>query len=222
MRFMILNVLKCYVLISIRKVYWKEDWEEIKKNDRYWTQLKCLISFDTQFDSAVSKMSQQPKMSMCVDPGEDFGNILNSQAEKDNRLIAAQVVPMVTWVAALRPCWWIDSVWRLCPTTVRKSCGWSSLQRSSFEGRMLSGRKMRSEEPKIFFHIVRYWYSDFHFCNISLEFACSFQTVVYICIYIVYPEYTCWMNMNKCVQQERKATVIESGMKPRKSLDFLR
>ena len=29
-RFMILNVLKCYVLISIRKVYWKEDWEEIK------------------------------------------------------------------------------------------------------------------------------------------------------------------------------------------------
>ena len=62
------------------------------------------------FDSAVSKMSQQPKMSMCVDPGEDFGNNLNSQAEKDNRLIAAQVVPMVTWVAALRPCWWIDSV----------------------------------------------------------------------------------------------------------------
>ena len=34
-------------------------------------------------------MSQQPKISMTVfDPGEDFGHILNSQAEKDNRLIA--------------------------------------------------------------------------------------------------------------------------------------
>ena len=118
--------------------------------ERSWN---VLISFNTPFDSAVSDMSQQPKMSMTVfDPCEDFGNILNSQAEKDNRLIAFSggsngyvgrcTAPLLVDRQRLKAVSNdSEEIVRMIVTAEVELWG----------SDVFCGRKMRSEDPKIFF-----------------------------------------------------------------------